>query len=127
MDDNGLFMSVKDLANIEARLDEFNRRVINYSNRLNEAIKLFESESVAQSFFESGNFGQERREILKRIKTSLDDFANSISFGHDSLVSQTQAYIDQQRNLLGTQLGFDKPISISESSKTGAFRNIAQN
>lgn len=94
------FMSVTEIDKAQDRLLSFKNHVNRYYDTLSEVILMFKNDSIAQSFFESGAFGQDRLEYLQKIHASLNDFVNTLILSNNSLFVQTQAYFENQRYIL---------------------------
>ena len=60
----------------------------------------FNNQSIVESFYSSGDFGQDQRERLSELEKALRDYMAVICEGEESLVSQTLSFFDRYEELL---------------------------
>ena len=69
--------------------------ITNTCDQITELINRFEAQDVSQSFFVSGNFGNDSKERLLAIKNALNDYLDIVS-GDGQLIQQTNIFLDEQ-------------------------------
>lgn len=63
---------------------------------LDAVIKAFENETIVQTFFVAGNFGEQEKEKLAKIKEIVQKEANNIL---DNLIPTTKKILEEQESL----------------------------
>ena len=111
----GKVLTIQELEAIQEQLARFNSKVVVFYEQYNDAIKLFESEGVVQSLYQSGNYGSGLKEELQKVKGAMYSYFNLLSSGPNSLINVTKKYISEQIDLQSrTTNGYSVSESISQ-------------
>lgn len=93
-----------EIARIRDYLEEFKEETTRLRSDLTEIIRSFESNEVVQSLYESGKFGQEEEEKIRKIKIGVDEYCN-ILMGEKGLMNETTNYLDTQEQYNNKESG----------------------
>ena len=92
-------LSAQECDTISYYLSQFQSRVKAYFENLENAINVFNQNEIVQSFYESGNFGQEMQTELLKIQEAVQEYFDTIN-GANGVVPLTRQTISSHKNLL---------------------------
>ena len=94
---NQKILSADDIAYIKRELGDFNETISYCIGCIETITNSFDNEVVVESFYASGKFGKEKQEQVMKLRDALIKYRNVLS---DTLVSETNAYLQRQLNLV---------------------------
>ena len=100
---NKKILSVNDLNNMLEGLQNFEECINNFYNAVDTALFKFSTNSVVQSFYESGPFGKEKEEQLLKLRNAVKKYVDVLNSSSDSLIPKTKQFINEQKDLLATR------------------------
>ena len=65
-------------------------------------LKAFNSNSIVQSFYASGNYGKYNQERIEKVMSALSKYMETISNGPGSLCDETRKFLEKQESLLNS-------------------------
>ena len=95
-------ISVNECNELQDYIERFREYIKKWYDDYENSINTFNSNPIAQSFYESGPFGKQKEEEFKKIKQAIDKFMNAVDSTPDTLVPKTKSYIDKQLQLLNS-------------------------
>ena len=102
----GKILSTSELEEMKKNLSLLSDSVDNYIRKTQQVISTFNDQNIVQSFYSSGKFGTEQRQKLEKIGTALQKYWNVINGGEDSMIGQTNKYIEMSlENVSGGTTG----------------------
>ena len=93
-------LSVEELNGLSNHLNRLVGYIDQTTTDMRTVINSFNNESIVNSFYASGNYGSDVETKLTGILSALEKYTNVISSGEDSLIAQTQKYIERQIELV---------------------------
>ena len=102
---NFKILSAIDCIEILEDLKKIDERCDNFMTNFDSGIKKFEACSIVQSFYASGEFGREKEERIKQIRTELEKFFDAINRESTSLIPRTKRIIEEQQDRLNRRGG----------------------
>ena len=90
-------LSENELYQVQRNVNKLASQLRDYLDNLNKVIDSYANDSVAQTFFVSGNFGRQQYDDLIVLKTSLTQFLNH---AYSELFPATLNYVNKQLELV---------------------------
>ena len=100
MEDNVNFLSLEKTEILEL-LNKFKESVTNYSNNISKLLSLFENQEIVQSFFKSGQFGQEQMNRIQEIYENLKKYNEELFYKDNSIIVKTENYLSANTSIDG--------------------------
>ena len=120
----GRILSASELEEMKKNLNLLSDSVDNYIRKTQQVISTFNDQNIVQSFYSSGKFGTEQRQKLEKIGTALQKYWNVINGGEDSMIGQTNKYIEMSlENVSGGTSSGSASSTGGTSSKGGNFKS----
>ena len=92
---NGAVISINDIQRIRSQIATLDRAIETYVGDLTTIINSFSNKEIVESFFKSGNFGEETKMKLEKVKGAISSYKLSIN----GVVSSTNKFLNVQEEL----------------------------
>lgn len=98
-------LTLDDIKQIRLSMEGQKKFVEAHNQWLDELITMSEEDETVMSFFESGTFGSDTYDRLKKTRDASKDYYESVFTGEKSLYSQTLVFCDKHESLLNSSIG----------------------
>ena len=95
-------MQEKDLDYLYGNVNQMATIVKDIVSYIETVIDGFNSKFIVESFYESGNFGQNQKQRLLELHDAIKEYGAFVCDGPDSLVNQTIEFLDSYKSLLNS-------------------------
>ena len=88
-------ISNSDIEKVQSYIIDLQRQFSEHVTNMNKVITGFSNEEIVKSFYESGNYGQEVKERLEKLKDGLLRYHDNIEY----IVAKTKDFLNEQWTL----------------------------
>lgn len=93
---NNKILSTEDIEEVRWKMDYSNGLLDAAISDIEELVKQFENDAIVQTFFVSGNFGEDKKQKLESIKNIAAKVKESIN---NNLIPETNKILEAQKAL----------------------------